>query len=45
MYFNEDWVYQLTLVNNLCLLELISVAPGHQNVLQKAEKYLIRWSL
>ena len=41
MCFNEDWRYQFTLDNNVCLLELI----GHLDDLQKAEKYPIRWSL
>ena len=47
MCFNEDWRYRFTLANNICLLELISVALGHLNEFQKAEKYLIiyRWSL
>ena len=45
MCFNADWSYQFTLVNNSCLLELISVAKGHPDELQKAEKYPIRWSL
>ena len=31
--------------NNICLLELIQVAFGHLDELQKPEKYLIRWSL
>ena len=42
---NEDWNYQFTLANNVCLLELFQVAPGHLDELQKAEKYPIRWSL
>ena len=45
MCFNDDGKYQLTRVNNFCLLELIWVAIGHLDELQKAEKYLIRWSL
>ena len=45
MCFNEDWRYQFTLVNNFCLLELIEVAFGHLDELQKAEQYPIRWSL
>ena len=45
MRFNEDWSYQFTLANNFCLLELIWVALGHLDELQKAEKYPIRWSL
>ena len=45
MYFNEDWRYQFTLANNVCLLELIKVALGHLDELQKAEKYPIMWSL
>ena len=45
MRFNEDWRYQFPLANNLCLLELIYVAKGHLDELQKAEKYPIRWSL
>ena len=36
---------EVTLANNFCLLELIYVAPGHLDELQKAEKYPIRWSL
>ena len=43
MCFNEDWMYQFTLANNVCLLELIY--KGHLDELQKAEKYPIRWSL
>ena len=38
MCFNEDWSYQFTLANNLCLLELIQVALDHLDELQKAEK-------
>ena len=45
MCFNEDWKYKFTLANNLCLLELIYVAIGHLDELQKAEKYPTRWSL
>ena len=45
MRFKEDWRYQFTLANNVCLLDLISVALGHLDELQKAEKYPIRWSL
>ena len=45
MCFNEDRRYQLTLANYFCLLELISVALGHLDELQEAEKYPIRWSL
>ena len=45
MCFYEDWKYQFTRVNNFCLLELISVALGHLDELQKAEKYPIKWSL
>ena len=45
MCFNEDWRYQFTLANNFCLLELILVALGHLDELQKAEKYPIGWSL
>ena len=45
MCFNEDWKYEFTLANNSCLLELIQVALGHLDELQKAEKYPIRWSL
>ena len=45
MYFNKDWRYQFTPANSFCLLELIWVAKGHLDELQKAEKYLIRWSL
>ena len=45
MCFNEDWRYQFTLAKNVCLLELIYVAKGHLDELQKAEKYPIGWSL
>ena len=45
MYFNEDWGNQFILANNICLLDLIQVALGHLDELQKAEKYPIRWSL
>ena len=45
MCFNEDWRYQFTRANNFCLLELIWVAKGHLDELQKAEKYPIKWSL
>ena len=45
MWFIDDWRYQYTRVNNLCLLELTQVAKGHLDELQKAEKYPIRWSL
>ena len=45
MCFNEDWRKQFALANNVCLLELIEVAKGHLDELQKAEKYPIRWSL
>ena len=45
MGFNDDWRYQFTRVNNFCLLELIQVALGHLDELQKAEKYPIKWSL
>ena len=45
MCFNENWWYQFTLANNVCFLELIYVAPGHLDELQKAEIYPIRWSL
>ena len=45
MNFNEDWSYQFTLANNICLLELIQVAKGHLDDFQKAEKYPIKWSL
>ena len=49
MCFNEDLMYQFTLANHICLLELIQVAfqvaSGHLDELQKAEKYPIRWSL
>ena len=34
---NEDWKYQFTLANSVCLLELIWVAPGHLDEFQKAE--------
>ena len=37
MCFNEDWRYQFTLSYNFCLLELIYVALGHLDELQKAE--------
>ena len=40
-----DRMYQFTHANNFCLLELIYVALGHLDELQKAEKYPIRWSL
>ena len=39
------WSYQITLANNFRLLELIWVALGHLDELQKAEKYPIMWSL
>ena len=43
MCFNEDWKKkQFTLANNSCLLELILVALGHLDELQKAEKYPIK---
>ena len=45
MCYNEDRKYQFTLAYNICLLELIYVALGHLDELQKAEKYPIRWSL
>ena len=45
MCLNEDWKYQITFAKNFCLLELIQVALGHLDELQKAEKYPIRWSL
>ena len=45
MCFIEDWRHQFILANKFCLLELISVALGHLDELQKAEKYLIKWSL
>ena len=45
MGFNEDGRYQFTPAHNFCLLELIQVALGHLDELQKAEKYPIRWSL
>ena len=45
MCFDEDWMHQFTLANNFCLLELIYVALGQLDELQKAEKYPIRWSL
>ena len=45
MCFTEDWLYQFPLANNVCLLELIQVALGHLDELQKAEKYPIMWSL
>ena len=37
--------YQFIFANYFCLLELIKVALGHLDELQKAEKYPIRWSL
>ena len=45
MCFNVDWRYQFTLATNFCRLELIYVAKGHLDELQKAEKYPIKWSL
>ena len=45
MCYNEDKMYQGTLSNDFCLLELIWVAKGHLDELQKAEKCPIRWSL
>ena len=45
MCFNEDLMYQFTLANNFCHLELFWVAVGNLDELQKAEKYPIRWSL
>ena len=45
MCFNEDWRFQINVAKKFCLLELIQVALGHLDELQKAEKYLIRWSL
>ena len=45
MCFNENRKYQFTLANNPCLLELIYVAIGHLDELQKADKYPIKWSL
>ena len=44
MYFNEDWRYQFTRANNFCFLELIYVAVGHLDKLQKAKKYPSKWS-
>ena len=44
MCFNEDWMYQFALAKNICFLEFIYVALGHQDELQKAEKYPIRWA-
>ena len=41
MCFNEDWRYQFTLANYICLLK----AEGYLDELQKAEKYPIWWSL
>ena len=38
MCLNENWRYQFTRTNNLCLLELIYVATGHLDELQKAGK-------
>ena len=43
--FNENWRYHFTRANNFCLLELIWVALGHRDELQKVEKFPIRWSL
>ena len=37
--------YNLTRANNVCLLELLKVAIGHLDELQKADRYPIRWSL
>ena len=45
MCFNEDWMYQFTVANNFCLMELIEVALGHLDELRKAEKYPVRLSL
>ena len=45
MCFIEDQRYRFTLANNVCLLELIKVAIGHLDELQKVEKYPIQWSL
>ena len=45
MCFNDDWRYQFTVANYFCLMELIYVALGHLDELQKAEKYPISWSL
>ena len=42
---SSDWRYQFALADNICLLELIWVAIGHLDELQKAEKYPIRWTL
>ena len=39
MCFNEDWRYQYILANNVCHLELIYVALGHLDELQKAGQY------
>ena len=36
MCFNEDWGNQFTLANDFFLLELIKVAIGHLDKLQKA---------
>ena len=41
MFFNEDWNYQFTFANNICLLEL----KDYLDELHKTEKYPIRWSL
>ena len=43
--FNEDWRYQFSIANKLCLLELIWVAKGHLDELQKVEKFPSKWSL
>ena len=45
MCFTEEWKYQFTIANNFCLLELIWVALGHPDELQKVDKYPIRCSL
>ena len=45
MCFNKDRRYQFTVANNVCLMELIQLALGHLDELQKAEKYPIWWSL
>ena len=42
MCFSEDWTYQFTRANNFCILELISVALGYLDEVQKADKYPIK---
>ena len=45
MCFNEDWMYQFTLSNNVYLLELILVTKVRLDGLQNAKKYPARWSI